>query len=88
MLLFDEMKKENKIKIFNKYAEYPKINMLNDKFFFKSAKIYEGQNFEPKIFDNDPLYEELKYFINVKQNNVIGYKFGSKVLDLLNKIKY
>ena len=88
MLLFDEMKTEKKIKIYNKYAEYPKINMLNDKFFFKSAKIYEGQNFEPKIFDNDPLYEELKYFINVKQNNIIGYKFGSKVLDLLNKIKY
>lgn len=86
MLLFDEMKSVNKIKIFNKYAQYPKVNKLKNKFFFKSAKIYEGQNFEPKIYDNDPLFDEIKYFITSKNNNIIDYKFGSKVLGILNTI--
>ena len=33
MLLFDEMKQKNKIIIYNKYAEYPKINKLKKKTF-------------------------------------------------------
>ena len=33
MLLFDEMKGVNKIKIFNKYDQYPKVNKLKNKFF-------------------------------------------------------
>ena len=87
MLLFDEMKTFKKIKIFNKYVEFPNVNMLNSKYFFKSAKIYEGQNFEPSIKDNDPLYDELKYFLSNKKNNIIDHKLGSKVLELLAKIK-
>ena len=87
MLLFDEMKPINKIKIFNKYAEYPKINKLKNNFFFKHAKIYEGNNFEPKIKDNDSLFDEIKYFLSNKNRNIIDFKFGFNVLSILDKIK-
>ena len=49
MLLFDEMNIHEKIKIYNKYAAYPKIEKLKNTFFSKQAKIYEGKNFSPKI---------------------------------------
>ena len=87
MLLFDEMKPINKIKIFNKYAQYPKINKLKNNFFFKHAKIYEGNNFEPKIKDNDSLLDEIRYFISNKNKNIIDFKFGFNVLNILDKIK-
>ncbi len=87
MLLFDEMKHVNKIKIFNKYAQYPKINKLKNNFFFKRAKIYEGNNFEPKIKDNDSLFDEIRYFISNKNKNIIDFKFGFNVLNILDKIK-
>ena len=38
MLLFDEMRQTEKIRIFNKYAEYPKIESLKDNFFLKKQK--------------------------------------------------
>lgn len=84
MLLFDEMKQNKKIKIYNKYAEYPKIKKLSKINFFKNAKIYEGNSFEPKIKDNDPLYDELEYFLNSnKKRNIINYKLASKILKLI-----
>ena len=38
MLLFDEMNIQEKIKIYNKYAVYPKIEKLKNTFFFKTSK--------------------------------------------------
>ena len=61
MLLFDEMAGDNKIKIFNKYAEYPSISQFDNNFFNKKAKIYLGKNFSPKILQNDSLY--LNFFL-------------------------
>ena len=89
MLLFDEMKKNKKIKIFNKYASYPKLDKLKNKFFFKGAKIYEGQNIEPNIKENDPLLDEIIYYLNFKneRKNIVGSKLGYDVLSILNKIK-
>ena len=49
MLLFDEMDLVNTIKIYNKYAEYPKVQEFDKKFFKSKALIYEGKNFSPKI---------------------------------------
>lgn len=63
MLLFDEMKENGKIKIYNKYASYPKLNKLKNQNFFKDAKVYQGSIFEPKINENDPLLDELKYYL-------------------------
>ena len=84
MLLFDEMKPYNKIKIFNKYAEYPKISRLANKNFFKNAKIYEGNSTIPKIKENDPLYDELNFFLksNLKKN-FLDYKLATKILKLI-----
>ena len=84
MLLFDEMKQYKKIKIYNKYAEYPKIKNLSKINFFKNAKIYEGNSFEPKIKDNDPLYDELNYYLySNKKRNIINFKLASKILKLI-----
>ena len=49
MLLFNEMESDNKIKIFNKYAQYPNISYFDNKFFNRKAKIYLGKNFSPKL---------------------------------------
>ncbi len=88
MLLFDEMKNFDKIKIFNKYAIYPKIEKLKNFFFTKQAKIYEGINYSPKIKDNDPLYDEIKYFLSQKKqlNKFTGIKFAANILNILKKI--
>ena len=62
MLLFNEIDPINKIKIYNKYAKYPKISQFDSSYFKKKQKIYEGKNFIPKIKSNDPLRDELKHF--------------------------
>ncbi len=51
-LLFNELDDLNKIKIFNKYAEYPKINYFDNSYFKNKAKIYIGKNYTPKIKSN------------------------------------
>lgn len=89
MLLFDEMNINEKIKIYNKYAIYPKIEKLKNTFFSKQPKIYEGNNFSPKIKDNDPLYDEIKNFLNKKNNNIdkyTGIDFAENILKILKNI--
>jgi len=89
MLLFDEMKKDNKIVIYNKYAEYPKISEFKDKFFRQKAKIYFGKNYSPKVKSNNPLLDELKYFFRcIKNNNkpFTNIDFAEKILKVLDKI--
>ena len=86
MLLFDEMKQKNKIIIYNKYAEYPKINKLKKKNFFKNAKIFVGSTYEPKIKENDPLYDEIKYFNNSNKNiNLINFDLAFYILSLISR---
>ncbi len=88
MLLFDEMLKDNKIKIFNKYASYPKIEMLKNNFFKRKIKIYLGKNYSPKIINNDPLKDEIKNFLQTKKkinkNNDIN--FAKDILKILNNL--
>ena len=89
MLLFDEMLEKNKIKIFNKYASYPKIEMMKNNFFNRKIKIYEGKNYSPKIKSNDPLYDEIKNFLQFK-NYVVkktNLKFATEILKLLKNLK-
>ena len=89
MLLFNEMLSDNKIKIYNKYAKYPKISEFDNKFFNKKAKIYLGKNYSPKITQNDSLLDELKYFFKcVKRNSkpVTDIEFASKILKILSKV--
>ena len=89
MLLFDEMNLEHKIKIFNKYATYPKISDFDNKFFDKKAKIYEGTSFTLKIKQNDSLQDELKYFFNcVKKNKIpiTDINFATQILKSLKGV--
>lgn len=89
MLLFDEMNINEKIKIYNKYAIYPKIEKLKNTFFSKQPKIYEGNNFSPKIKDNDPLYDEIKNFLKKKNDNKDKFtdiNFAENILKILKNI--
>ena len=89
MLLFDEMKKDNKIVIYNKYAKYPKISEFKDKFFSQKAKIYSGKNYSPKVKSNNPLLDELKYFFRCIKNNkkpFTSIDFAKKILKVLDKL--
>ena len=88
MLLFDEMNNSEKIKIFNKFAEYPKLKNLKNNFFTKKAKIYEGKNFSPKIKDNDTLFDEINSFLNEnkKEKKYTDIKFARYILKILSRI--
>ena len=88
MLLFDEMNNSEKIKIFNKFAEYPKLKNLKNNFFTKKAKIYEGKNFSPKIKDNDTLFDEINSFLkqNKKEKKYTDIKFARYILKILSRI--
>tara|TARA_B100000965_G_scaffold386504_1_gene388820 strand:+ start:3112 stop:4098 length:987 start_codon:yes stop_codon:yes gene_type:complete len=89
MLLFNEMNLEHKIKIFNKYATYPKISEFNNKFFDKKAKIYEGTSFTPKIKQNDSLKDELIYFFNcIKRNKkpLTDINFATQIIKCLKGV--
>ena len=89
MLLYNELLPAKKIKIFNKYARYPKIDKFKDSFFKKKAKIYEGNNFSPKINNNEPLLNEIIYFFTcVKKNRkpLTDLSFGQKIVEILERI--
>ena len=89
MLLFDEMKSDNKIVVYNKYARYPKISEFDDKFFSQKAKIYYGKNFAPKIKQNNPLFDELIHFfkcVKNKKNPITDIDFAKKILTSLDKL--
>ena len=63
MLLFDELDFKNPIKIYNKYAEYPKLKIL--KRFYSKSKHLLGSTLKPKIKSISPLKNEMLEFINV-----------------------
>ncbi len=89
MLLFDEMKSDSKIVIYNNYAEYPKISEFDDNFFSQRAKIYYGKNFTPKIKQNNPLVDELIHFFKCVKNKkkpITDINFAKKILISLDKL--
>ena len=89
MLLFDEMDLINTIKIYNKYAEYPKVQEFDKKFFKSKALIYEGKNFSPQIKLQSPLESEIKHFlkcVNKKITPKTNFNFAYTILKFLKKI--
>ena len=48
MLLFDEIKNGNKIKIYNKYATYPKISDFKDAYLEEISSQYMKINYDGK----------------------------------------
>ncbi len=89
MLLFNEMDFKNPIKIFNKYASYPKINKFDKSFFTQKANIYQGSTFSPKIKTKSPLENEISEFIDrikKKRNHLTDIKISYHVLKILERL--
>jgi len=89
MLLFDEMNLLQPIKIYNKYAQYPKIEEFKKKFFTSKALIYEGNNFSPKIKTKSSLNNEIKHFFYCSHRNkkpIPDINFSTQILRFLKKI--
>ena len=70
MLQFDEIAKNNKIKIYNKYATYyPNLlKKFSKKIFSSTANIKIGKTFEPKINFVSPLKTEISHFFECVKN--------------------
>ena len=64
MLQFDEMDHKNKIKIYDKYAEYPNISKFAKNFFTPKANIYLGKTYTPKIKFKSPMICELEHLFD------------------------
>ena len=62
MLLFDELNKKSPIKIYNKYAEYPKLKPFKNDFFSTKANIYKGKTISPTIKYRPSMELELEHF--------------------------
>ena len=89
MLLFDEMNLVNTIRIYNKYAVYPKVHEFEKKFFKSKALIYEGKNFSPKIKSKSPLESEVRHFLKCTNNKIIpktDFNFAFKIMKFLKRI--
>jgi predicted dehydrogenase len=89
MLLFNEMDINEPIKIYDKYARYPKIEDFDKKFFNAKALIHHGKNISPKIKAKPALVNEIKHFLNSginKNRPITDFKFSFEILKLLKRI--
>lgn len=88
MLLFDEMNLNEPIKIYNKYAKYPKIQEFKKKFFESKALIYLGKNYSPKVKSSPSLTNEINYFFNLNKRSkpITDFSFSYKILKFLETI--
>ena len=87
MLLFDEMDTKNKLRIFNKYAYYPKITKFKDNYFLSKARIYLGKTKNILLKESDTLKDELIHFEKSSDLNNEPITNGKFCLDILKIIK-
>ena len=87
MLLFDEMDKGKPIKIYNKYAEYPKLDSFKKDFFTEKANIYYGKTFFPKIKFTSPLTLEMREFIKSIKKHKAPKTDGLYALNVMRLIE-
>ncbi len=90
MLLFNELDFNSPIKIYNKYANYPKINRFKKNFFTQKANIYYGSTFSPKIKFSPPLENEMKEFLRClykKKEPLTSSKISINIMKTLEKLK-
>ena len=85
MLLYNEMDFINPIKIYNQYAKYPSMNFFDKNFINSKALVYKGNSKSIKIRSNNPLSDELKYFLNSKKNYT-DISFSRKILKFLKGV--
>jgi len=89
MLLFNEMNVAEPIKIYDKYAKYPKMEQFNKKFFNAKALIHHGKSISPKIKSTPALSNEIKHFLDtniIKNKPITDIKFSFKILKFLKRI--
>ena len=90
MLQFDEMSKDNKVLIYNKYASYPKISKFKKDFFSPHANIYLGSTIKPKIKFKSPMISEIEHFFNCISKSTKPKTDGSyaqKIVKILENIE-
>ena len=83
MLLFDEMKIRNKLRIFHKYAYYPKITKFRNNYLSNKARIYKGKTKNIFVRESDTLKNELKHFEKKAQLNNQPLTNGDFCLDII-----
>lgn len=88
MLVFDEMEKSNKLKIFNKYASYPPLIKFKKDYTSSSARIYLGKTKNIKVKENDTLKNELMHFEKKCYKDQEPLTNGRFCLDVLKTINY
>jgi len=86
MLVFDEMENNNKLKIFNKYAIYPKITKFKKNYISNKARIYTGKTKTIKVKETDTLKDELIHFEKVCRKNISPITNGKFCLEVLKLI--
>ena len=86
MLLFDEMDISNKLRIFNKFAYYPKLSKFKKNYISNKARIYLGKTKNIKIKETDTLKNELNYFEKVSKMKLKPITDGKFCLDILNLV--
>ena len=86
MLVFDEMENNNKLKIFNKYAIYPKITKFKKNYISNKARIYTGKTKTIKVKETDTLKDELIHFEKVCKKNISPATNGKFCLEVLKLI--
>ena len=87
MLLFDEMETKNKLRIFNKYALYPKITKFKDNYLSNVARIYLGKTKNINVNESDSLKRELIHFekkAKLKSEPDTNGKFCLEILKIIN----
>ncbi len=90
MLLFNELDYKSPIKIYNKYAKYPKINNFKKNFFTQKANIYYGSTFVPKIRFSSPLFNQMEEFLKCLYKNkkpLTSSKILINIMKTLEKLK-
>ena len=86
MLEFNEMEKNHKLKIFNKYAFYPKITKFKNNYISDKARIYTGKTKNIKVIETDSLKNELLHFEEVSKKNTTPITNGKFCLEVLKLI--
>ena len=86
MLLFDEMDQENKLKIFNKYAYYPKITKFKKNYMSNKARIYTGKTKNINVKESDTLKKELMHFEYVSKKKKKAITSGEFCLEILKLV--
>ena len=83
MLLFDEMEINNKLKIFNQYASYPKITKFKENYMSETARIFKGKTKNINVKETDTLKNELLHFEKACKNNMAPVTSGKFCLEVL-----